>query len=412
MDRTPHPNVPASPRLGIVADDLTGAVDTGVQFARWGLRTIVMLGLAPTPDADVVVVTTDSRDEAPEEAFRRARLAAGVIRGRAPYKKIDSTLRGNIGPELDGLLESLGPHRVLVAPAFPSTGRTTVNGIHMVNGVPLAESAFARDPLWPATESSVAAILARQSRRSIGHLRLATVEEGPEAAAAMLMEQAAEIVVADATEAVHLRTIAIALGMTGQEWLPCGSAGLAEEWPAALGLQAPGGAPFRWAPDPRPVLVVAGSRHRSTARQLLKTSEAGRLEIVEFSPGEATEIRSRVEGLLATGRNVAVTTTFSKYQEGRGKEAADELAAQAAPVIERGLVAGVFMTGGDIARALCRRLGAAAIRALGEIQPGVAMSELAGGAHSGFRVVTKAGGFGDELAILQSIDSLRGHRDE
>ena len=405
---TPVPRSPA-PRLGIVADDLTGAVDTGVQFARWGLHTLVMLENGPIPESEVVVVTTDSRDEPPEEAYRRTREAARLIAGRLPYKKIDSTLRGNLGPELDGLLDGLEMDRALVAPAFPATGRTTVDGIHMVHGIALAESPFARDPLWPATESHVPTLLARQTRRTVGHLPLEVVERGPEAVATALRDDPADIVVADATEVRHLRTLAFALGLVERRWLPCGCAGLAEEWPAALGCERPAGGPFRWPPDPRPALVVAGSRNRSTAQQLRQAAEGGVLEIVELSPGGDTgEVLTRIKALLEAGRSVALTTTFSEYQEGRGKEAAEELAREAALALKQQPVAGVFMTGGDIARAVCRQLGAAALHAMGEVQPGVAMAELDGGIRDRLRVVTKAGGFGDERAILRSIACLRG----
>ena len=402
----PHP---PSPRLGIVADDLTGAVDTGVQFARWGLHTLVMLENNQVPETEVIVVTTDSRDEPAEEAYRRARDSARLLAGRLPYKKIDSTLRGNLGPELDGLLDGLEMGRALVAPAFPATGRTTVDGIHMVHGVPLAESSFARDPLWPATESHVPTMLARQTRRTVGHLPLRVVDGGPKSVASALRNTTANVVVADATEARHLRTLAIALGLMEERWLPCGCAGLAEEWPTALGLELPKGGPFRWSVDPRPALVIAGSRNRSTAQQLRQAAEAGVLEIVEFSPGsDSSEVLTRARALLRDGGSVALTTTFSEYQEGRGKEAAEELARAAASILREQLVAGIFMTGGDIARAVCRQLGATALHAVGEVQPGVAMAELNGGIRDGTRVVTKAGGFGDERAILQSIACLRG----
>lgn len=396
-------------RLGIVADDLTGAVDTGVQFARWGLHTLVMLENSQVPETEVIVVTTDSRDEPAEEAYRRARDAARLLAGRLPYKKIDSTLRGNLGPELDGLLDGLEMGRALVAPAFPATGRTTVNGIHMVHGVALAESSFARDPLWPATESHVPTLLSRQTRRTVGHLPLKVVEGGPESVVAALRQVAADIVVADATEARHLRTLAIALSLLEERWLPCGCAGLAEEWPAALGIEPQRAEPFRWPADSRPALVAAGSRNRSTAQQLRQAAEAGALEIVELSPGsDSGEVLSKTRALLKTGSSVAMTTSFSEYQEGRGKEAAEELARAATSILREQLVSGVFMTGGDIARAVCRQLGATALHAVGEVQPGVAMAELNGGIRNGMRVVTKAGGFGDEGAILQSIACLRG----
>ena len=393
--------------LGIIADDLTGAMDTGVQFAKEGLHTVVMLGDGELPPVEMVVVSTDSRDLPAPEAYRRAREAAQRLGGRTLYKKIDSTLRGNLGAELEGLLDGLGLERALVAPAFPANGRTTVGGCHLVNGVPLAESAFAKDPLWPARESHLPTLLARQTRRAVGYLPLATVERGERAVIRALRAEKAPIVVADAETPAHLRTLALALaGLEG--WLPCGSAGLAQEWPRALGLERPK-AMLRWAADPEPAMVLAGSRHRVTAEQLRRASEEGCLELIPLAAeGEESQAVDRAVELLGQGRNVALTTTFSRYREGQGMAIARLLAGAAGEVLARRPVAGLFVTGGDVARAVCHLLGATALQALGEVQPGVPAGLLAGGPHEGLRVVTKAGGFGDERAIIQSIECLRG----
>lgn len=397
-------------KLGIVADDLTGAMDTGVQFARWGLHTVVIQNGGELPAVEVVVISTDSRDETATEAYRRAKQAAQRLRDRTLYKKIDSTLRGNIGPELDGLLDGLGLERALVAPAFPPAGRTTVDGYHQVHSVLLAESAFAHDPLWPATESHLPTLLAGQTRRTVGHLPLSVVEQGEQAVIRALMAEPASVVAADAAESRHLRILALALAHVGQKWLPCGSAGLAEEWPLALGFQRSGEVPFCWSPDTRPVLIVAGSRHQSTARQLQRAVEDGSLSLVNLSVTREDwqrVIRTDVVSLLSRGRSVALATTFSEYQEGKEVATLEMLAQATAWVLAHSPVAGVIMTGGDIARAVCRALGTTALHVLGEVQAGVPAGILVGGPGNGLRVVTKAGGFGDDSAILQSIDCIQ-----
>ncbi|HEX9014642.1 MAG TPA: four-carbon acid sugar kinase family protein, partial [Chloroflexota bacterium] len=380
------------PLLGVVADDLTGAVDTGVQFARAGLETLVLLEPDTSLAAQVIVVTTDSRDEKPSEAYRRARDATRLLGGRFVYKKIDSTLRGNVGAEMDGLMDGLEIGRALVAPAFPATGRTTSGGIHMVNGIPLAESSFAHDPVWPARQSHLPTMLAGQTRRAVGYLSLDVVERGPRAVAEALASEPSPVIASDAVEARHLATLAIAMARSSERWLPCGSAGLAEEIPAAFGVAARQGR-FQWPADPRPALVVAGSRHSSTAGQLRRAAANGDVVLVEMAPEEENhEARDRVDRSLREGRCVAIATTFSEYKQGRGKEAAEWLAAESAKVVLKDAVSGVFLTGGDVARAFCRALGAPALRALGEVQAGVAIAALAGGKRDGLRVVTKAGG--------------------
>ena len=125
-------------RAAIVADDLTGALDAAGQWARLGLGTYVVLGAGPAPDTGAVAVHTGSRSALAEQARLRARQAAQLLHDRKVYKKVDSTFRGNIGAEVEGLLEGLGLQRALIAPAFPAAGRTVQGGILYVYGVPLA----------------------------------------------------------------------------------------------------------------------------------------------------------------------------------------------------------------------------------------------------------------------------------
>ncbi len=448
----------------MVADDLTGAMDSGVQLAKWGLQTLVVLTSQDLPEADAVVVSTDSRGASPEEAYRRAVDAAKRLHGRSLYKKMDSAMRGNVGAELDGVLDGLGLERALVAPAAPFAGRATVDGYHRVNGVLLAETAFARDPVAPVTESHLPTLLARQTRRSVGHLPLRVVEQGVEAVVAVLEAESASIVAADAVEPRHLRTLALALQRMPDAWLPCGSAGLAEEWPQALGLSRPDHTGPPWPPDPRPVLVVAGSRHPTTLRQLQRAESDGHLQLVHLSLWERDEteaqqaeahpamglqdadgvpgtagmdkadgvVRASQQALsrLEAGQNVALALSFGAYAAGQQQAAAEALAQAAAWVLERADLAGMFITGGDTLRALCHTLGATALRILDEVQPGVpagrlrSLVEETATLHSTqdadcagrklhsldheWRVVTKAGAFGDDLTIARSIEFIQG----
>ena len=130
----------------VVADDLTGATDTGLQFSKIGLRTKVYFDPPLSPGScDVIAITTESRARPADEARRRVAQAGTRIRSwnvRHVYKKIDSTMRGNIGAELESLAGALDRRLVVLAPSFPANGRTVHNGRLFVNGVPLAESEF------------------------------------------------------------------------------------------------------------------------------------------------------------------------------------------------------------------------------------------------------------------------------
>jgi uncharacterized protein YgbK (DUF1537 family) len=130
--------------VAVIADDLTGAADSGVQFVKAGYRTAVAFWGAPVPpeeDLDAVVIDTASRTMPAGFAARRVVEAGRAVRRvRIVYKKIDSTLRGPVAAELAAALGATERERTVVAPAFPAAGRVTVGGMQMVDGVPVHET--------------------------------------------------------------------------------------------------------------------------------------------------------------------------------------------------------------------------------------------------------------------------------
>ncbi len=135
-------------KLLIVADDFTGALDTGVQFSKKDVPTLVTTNTDLEPaslsgDIEVMVVDIESRHLPAQSAYERVRLltkAAVRVGVRYFYKKTDSTLRGNIGAELSAFLHACGGDMLAFVPAFPKSRRTTKNGIHYVDGVMLHET--------------------------------------------------------------------------------------------------------------------------------------------------------------------------------------------------------------------------------------------------------------------------------
>lgn len=158
-------------KLLIIADDFTGAEDTGVQLAKYGIVTFVTTDFTScfqnlNQDAEVLVVDTESRHLPPEEAYRR--VFAVVSQAKACgisnlYKKTDSTLRGNIGAEIQAVMDAWGEEPLLFLPAFPKMKRITRNGIQYVDGVPVKDSPFGNDPFTPVRFSSVSEIVTSQS---------------------------------------------------------------------------------------------------------------------------------------------------------------------------------------------------------------------------------------------------------
>jgi D-threonate/D-erythronate kinase len=133
----------------VLADDFTGAMDTGHGFAARGCAVRVVVAepnaddtdRPSSGDSDVLAVDLDTRDLEPTAASTA--VASFLEAGPVPelvYKKVDSTLRGNVVREVDAALEATGAELAVVAPAFPGTGRVTVNGRHLVDGRPLEDA--------------------------------------------------------------------------------------------------------------------------------------------------------------------------------------------------------------------------------------------------------------------------------
>jgi len=154
----------------IIADDLTGANDTSLQFFLQGCKTQVSFGeeisIDETLNTEVFAMSTESRNVSSEVAVEKIKNISDNILNEYNfefvYKKIDSVLRGNVAQEIMTLVESLNFDAAIVFPAFPNEGRTTVGGYHLLKGVPLQRTEFSRDPACPITESNILNLLRHQ----------------------------------------------------------------------------------------------------------------------------------------------------------------------------------------------------------------------------------------------------------
>lgn len=432
-------------KLAVIADDLTGANDTGVQFVKYGMRVQVLLSTQTTgateAEPDILVVDTDSRALTAAQAQAKVAAAASMLLARTGgnvpmYKKVDSTLRGNIGAEIDAAMEACGSAWAAVAPAFPKTGRWTVGGYHLMNGLPLTETPIANDPRTPVKEPVLPVLLAAQSANKVGHVELRYVSLGKEALLeriGTLRSEGCRIVSFDATTEQHLLSIAQAVSAVPDKVLWVGSAGLAEAMPKA----------FNWNPEQKavetnrsvggPVLVVAGSVSPVTANQIATLVKERKCRLVSFDAAkvfanlthETERCADEVWQALNAGFDTILVSAAdaSAVEEARKAGAAgglnhSQVSAQIAEALANlvqkivsGSLAGMFLTGGDTAIAICRQLGVSAIEVLAEVAPGIPLGQLVGGPQAGMRVVTKAGAFGNDRAIMDAMDVLKGNKE-
>jgi len=402
--------------LGIIADDLTGAMDSSGYFASRGLSTIVILDPNFSSSADVVVINTNSRADDRGTASEKVRQAARNLAGRLVYKKIDSTLRGNVGAELEAVIKELACEKAIVAPAFPAVGRTTVDGILLVGGVKVTETQFAHDPISPVGESHIPTLLGKTTGHRIGHIAVQDINAGPASLYRKISKMSPEIVVCDATEQSHLSGIAQAAALAKNRWLLCGSGGLARELQVLLEEITSPSALNSINPLSGPALIVVGTRNQMTASQLLKAKgELGipvlNLKVENLRPENVSfdrvaPIVEEAGCLLSQGKGLALSSTFSQYVPALKQFLPFLIAEVVAGILKVQNIAGLFLSGGDIASGVCTKLSISAILVHGEVEPGIPAGELVGGQGQGMRVVTKAGGFGTEAAIIKSIPYL------
>ncbi|SUG74102.1 Dihydrodipicolinate synthase [Salmonella enterica subsp. enterica] len=298
-------------KMMVIADDFTGSNDTGVQLAKKGARTEVMLSASQKPSrrADVLVINTESRampaDQAASAVY--AALSPWCETSPAPlvYKKIDSTFRGNIGAEVTAAMRASQRKLAVIAAAIPAAGRTTLEGKCLVNGVPLLETEFASDPKTPIVSSRIAEIVALQSEIPVYEVFLQDVRRG--GLSALLTAYAAEgegIIVVDAVEERDLTLIAQAACEQPSMPLLVGAAGLVNALPVELFMQDR---------QRLPVLVVAGSMSEATRRQVDNALCRGRAEVVDIDAARMVSDRAEQEIASVVEQALRAVKSASTY---------------------------------------------------------------------------------------------------
>lgn len=412
-------------KMIVIADDFTGSNDTGVQLAKKGARTEVMLTPEQKPSrrADVLVINTESRAIPAEQA------AKAVAQALAPwcagetfplvYKKIDSTFRGNVGAEVTAAMRAANRTLAVIAAAIPAAGRTTRDGLCLVNGTPLLETEFASDPKTPILSSRIAELIALQSDIPVHDVSLDDVRRGQ--LSALLRAFAAEgecMVVVDAVEDRDLSLIAQAICEQATLPLLVGAAGLANALPVRMFMQEK---------QELPVLVVAGSMSEATRRQVEKALCQARASVVDIdasrliSAQAEQEIAAVVEQacallgrqqhtILRTSRSAddrqmidALCTEAGVSRQQLGEMLSQRLGTITLRIIEQARIGGLFLTGGDIATAVASALGAEGYRIQSEVAPCIPCGTFVNSEIDDLPVITKAGGFGSDSTLCDAL---------
>lgn len=407
--------------LLIIADDFTGALDTGVQFAKSGVCTRVFTDpscdlSAVDGEVKVVVVDAETRHLSAAQAYDVVyNLARQASRLGVPhiFKKTDSGLRGNIGAELTAVLAATGCEQMPFMPAFPQMNRVTREGVHYIAGAPVARSIFGIDPFEPVKHSVVTEIIAEQSGAAAFSVPALTRD-------AALPEQQG-ILVFDAQSEEDLAVTAGRLHEAGRLRVMAGCAGLGAVVPELLGLCS-AEKPQLPRLDPR-LLVLCGSVNPVTRAQLSE-AEAGGFISLRMSPEQKlTEgyfdtkegktyldawkrKLARYDAVIIDSNDAGDNEATSAYAREHGLTTEDlrvqisrTLGTIMGKLFDCPDVGTLLITGGDTLLQCMNCVKVYEMEPIGELASGVVLSRFTLGGCTRF-VISKSGGFGKSSLLL------------
>lgn len=404
-------------RFLIVADDFTGANDTGVQLKRYGIPVEVLLDGKQSPGDISLVLDTESRALMAGAAGRKVkRMLEGVELSEFSFviKKVDSTLRGNVAEEIAALDAVYQSEIIVFAPAFPDLGRTTVQGVHQLHGVRISETEIGCDPKNPVLEDRLEQILRAAFEEDVRQYGLSEIRGS-------LHLGEARICCFDSETNDDMQAVVRTAMASGKRVLWVGSAAIADML-------------LRTLRRVRPAFAICGSVSDVTRRQIHTAQQAGThlvsVPVPEFLHGDAKK-ETYVEAcseILHRGGDVVLLSSASydrteierSVQAGKkcgmglpeiGTYVQNLLGEIGAAVLEKNEIAGIFLTGGDTAMGFLQRIGARGSSIQEEIAIGIPKMRILGGEYDGMSAVTKAGAFGSDGDLLYALRKLKEWKD-
>ena len=429
--------------IGIIADDLTGANDTALQFFIKGSNTEIIFdtdeNIQNHPNVGTFALTTESRNIDAKEAAQKVWEGAKKLKENLSveyfYKKIDSTLRGNIAVETLAMLDAIGYDAAVIAPAFIREGRITIGGYQLLKGVPIERTDAARDTYAPIYDSYIPDILKKRVNEnfydSIATIQLNVVAKGAGPITTKLNElisKGKKLIIIDAVSAIDLEQIVLAITKSQYNVLPVGSAGLAN----ALGNI--------WLPENNieqvqkvlpilPKLILSGSKNSMTTAQINKLLLDDDIDNVYSIDLKLQDILSNDTDSMADrivhnfGKNNVVVAHVSKIEdemaedkgretlidEGITKEALASMItdylADLAQKVKKMSECVLITIGGETSYKCTKALNCGYLQVVDSILPAIS---LCMDSNAGF-VVTKSGNMGSITALVDIVNYFKNH---
>lgn len=414
-------------KLLIIADDFTGALDTGVQFAASGAETRVITNTEYDfrrieKTVQVLVLEAETRHLKPEDAYRTVyEISKRAYESGIPfiYKKTDSALRGNIGSELKAVIDATKQLSLHFLPAFPRMNRVTKNGIHYIDEVPVHESVFGKDPFEPVTCSYIPDMIQPSAE--------VTVVEDMDR-----WEQKPGVMVYDAQTEEELIKAGTFLLNKGELHIMAGCAGFAAVLPTLLGLK---GSKRKEVALSDRFLVACGSVNPITKSQLDYAEQNGfhrirltpeqKLDTGYYETGAGKEALDAWKQVCRRERRCIIDTNDEDgcgdtlaYAEELGismEELRVRISTTLGFIIKELVNAGIdstlLITGGDCLVGFMKHIGCDEISPVCEMAPGTVLSEIEL-QNRAIGVITKSGGFGQETLLTDLAGTILGEEEE
>lgn len=395
----------------MVADDFTGAGDAGVQMSKNGIEAYIAFDPESIDPDKSYVIDTETRNIPADDAYKKVKRVYESILPYSYdhyYKKIDSTLRGNIKAELQAADEILKPDLIVFNPANPDSNRTVVDGILMMNGVRICETEIMRDPLCLVQQDNLKIFLEDEMEEQVQYFTLAQIRSKK------LSLDGSRLITFDVLENSDLKTVVQFILQQGKKVLWVGSAGMAN-------------ALFYMLKPHFPVLGIVGSISETSRLQVRVAVEAG-AKLVEVNIAELIRggsIQPAAEEAierLKLGQDVVIVSAkeHEDYLEAvdAGKKAGmtrqevaqftqEKLGEISAMILGKARVCGCILTGGDTAISVNNHNHARGAKLVKEIFPIVALIELDGGDYPGLPCIVKGGAIGNPNTIAEAIRYFR-----
>lgn len=418
----------------IIADDLTGANDTGVQFCKQGYD--VTVAIEQIPDGSklkhnkVGVIDTETREVKKSKAVEKLNQILSKLQFTEKdliYKKVDSTLRGNVGAEIELIMKLFDKDLCILTPSFFSSKRLTIGGYLIVNDEPLGSSEYNQRNLDSGEASYIPSILNEQSQFEVGKIELKEVIKGRKSILRELKKLSAagkKIIVVDSVNDVDLENIFAAGEELDEDVLYSGSAGLANLIAKKHHLEK---STSDYQINKSPVLIVNGSRSQTANTQVdyfIENLDVFELEIdIKNLLEDDEELNKNLKHIIAkyNGDQYLVIRPDPYYSDAEvinnllvkndlsfrqlGEKIRDKLGEIAALIIDKFAVQNVIVTGGDTLIGICRAIKADKLNVLGEVVDGVPITQpiLENEKNTSLNFITKAGGFGERDTISEVV---------